>query len=250
MRRFVTAVLLLAATAFVPTAAQAALAVSTVVLYPYADAQATSFATVPGDPYLVTVTGTFVAQTGYFNFGTQDCGWWYDPTTGPVERNDLVTVDDHPTGCASQPYSETHTYRWTETGTGAPFRFAVSGFMAGALTFTVTGPRAYVPHDVTSFCFPHAAATPLLDYVPVVVEAGATASEPGSAASTYVACDVTAASGESVQIRFGLPGPAVETAERMTVQPGDRLTVCSYAGASWDDGVDIETAAVCYGLTV
>jgi hypothetical protein len=249
MRRFLAAALV-AASAVTAPAAHAAPVASTVVVHSYSGEQATSFATVPGEPYLVTVTGTFVAQTGYFNFGAQDCGWWYDPAAGPVQRNDLVTLDDHATACGSLPYSETHTYQWTETGTGAPFRFAVSGLLAGALTFTVTGARADVPHTVTSFCFPHGIATSLLDYVPIVVEAGATASEPGSAVSTYVVCDVTGASGESAHVSRGLPGPAVETAERMVVPPGDRLTVCSYAGASWDDGVDVTNPPTCYQTVV
>lgn len=254
LRRVVSTVAVLAAWAAATPAAHAAPAASTVVVVAGAGVQETSFATVPGEPYLVTVTGVFEGFAGARAAGPRvqerrlyDCGWWFDPVGGGASASSPVSIDDHAPACTTMPYTETHTYQWTEIGTGAPFRFVIDhDLLSGGLVFTVSGARASIAHAVTGFCLPHPAATPLLDYVPIVVEAGARAGEPASAVSTYVVCDVTGASGESAHLQRGLPGPAVETAERMTVPPGDRLTVCSYGGASWDDGVDVTTSTQCY----
>lgn len=254
MRR---ALLALAATALslaVPLPARA-LPVAGVVVVPAATpVQYTPFATVPGVSYLITVTGVY---SPHLDAPNVDCGWRFDPVSGVRQRNTLVTVDGNAAGCQSLPYSDTHTYGWSVLGTGAPLRLSVNDTQpvaligTGALTFVITGPRAEVPHDVSSFCFPHAAATPLLDYVPVVVETGAQAASTGAVAmSVFVVCDVTSTSGESLHLRQGVPGPVVETAGRMTVPPGDRLTVCSYAGATWDDGVEVVMPTTCHTVRV
>jgi hypothetical protein len=252
MRRSTAAAAVLAAVvapaAVTAPAAHAVPAVSTVVVVAGSGVQQTSFATVPGEPYLITATGAFEGFTDApVTLRTGDCGWWQDTLRGGLRTGSPVTIDGHAAACATLPYSETHTYQWTEPGTGAPFRFATGHvLLAGALSFTVTGARGYVAHTVAGSCAVHPVATPLLDSVPVVVEAGATADEPASAASTSIACDVTSSSGESAHIRLGVPGPAVEAAERLTVPPGDRLTVCWNAGASWDDGVDVTNPTECY----
>jgi hypothetical protein len=256
MRRLVSTAALLsvvvALTTFVAPAAHAAPAADVVTVDANGGSGETSFATVPDLAYLVTVTGAYEGEVSLLTFGTADCGWWFR-SDGPERNNEDVTVDGHPAGCQSQAYSTAHTYQWTESGTGAPFHFAISAvdrpeFTAGYLTFTVTGARANVAHSVTGFCFPHAFPSPALDYVPVVVEAGAQASEATSAASTTISCDVTSGSGEAAHIRQGLPGPLVESADRMVVPPGDSLHVCYVASATWDDGIDRSTPSTCYTL--
>jgi hypothetical protein len=243
MRRIVTALLVLAATAAGASPAHAAPVASVVVVDRDETPRETSFATVPGEPYLITVTGAFLRYEDDFVPWFADCGWRFSGAP-----SDAVTVDGHPAGCQSMPYSEQHTYQWTETGTGRPFRFEIAwALVAGGLTFTVTGARAQ--HSVAAFCAPRVAYPPL-GYASVAVEAGATASEPESAVSTYVVCDVTDASGRSAHLELGLPGPAVETAAQMTVPRGDRLTVCAYGGGLWDDVVQVTNTRVCYVLTV
>jgi hypothetical protein len=244
MRRSILAALaaVLVSTVAAPPA-QAAPVVSVIVVDSDETPRETSFATVPGEPYMITVTGAFLRYEDDFVPWFADCGWRFSGAP-----SDAVTVDGHAAGCQSMPYSEQHTYQWTETGTGRPFRFEIArALFAGGLTFTVTGARAQ--HSVAAFCAPRVAYPPL-GYATVAVETGATASEPESAVSTYAVCDVTSASGASAHLELGLPGPAVETAAQLTVPRGDRLTVCSYGGALWDDVVEVTSTRVCYVVTV
>jgi hypothetical protein len=240
MRRWLVAFLALTPTLVAPPA-HAAPAVSVVQVGD--GAGETSFATVAGEPYVITATGVFERYEDDFAPWSADCGWRLSGAP-----SDAVTVDDHPAGCRLLPYSEQHTYQWTEIGTGRPFRFAIAPTtVAGGLVFTVTGARAR--HSVAAFCAPRALYSPLL-YAAVAVEAGATASEPESAVGTYVVCDVTRPNGQTTRIELGLPGPAVETVARVPALPGDRLHVCSYGGALWDDVVQVTSSPVCYDLTV
>lgn len=248
MRRFITAVLVVAATVVTPTTALAAPAVSTV--YVSDRGGQTSFATVAGERYLITVSGAFEGSRADLHPLTGDCGWWFlDIARQTAERHDLVTVDGHPAACQNMPPSETHTYQWTEIGTGAPFSFDLGWWvLAGGLTFTVTGARANVAHDVTGYCHLRPFTSPLLDYIPLIIEAGAEATTSAPAMSTSISCDVTSGRGESVYIRQGLPGPFVKAVDRMTVPAGDSLYVCSSAWATWDDGVEKATTMACYVL--
>jgi hypothetical protein len=229
--------------------AQALPAVSaTVVVVAGSGWNETPFKTVAGEPYLVTATGAFSYDV-LTPTALADCGWRTDDGMS-WERSPFLLVNGAAPGCASQPYSPAHTYQWTVMGTGAPFRFEIADTWihddAGALTFVVTGARADVPHEVTSFCYAHRVSSPALDYVPIVIEAGAQATESEPAASTFVDCTVTSASGEVGTARLGAPGPLVEAVGRVTVPAGDQLTVCWHGGATWDDAVEKTTPRTCY----
>jgi hypothetical protein len=240
--------LLLATALLLPgPAAHALPAASTLVLLVDGSTARTSFATVAGEPYLVTVSGQYTYDGGK-DFA--DCGHWHPEFATGWTSGGFFTVDGHPGGCADLPYSDTHTYQWTELGTGRPFEFSVwdAGYADnyGAFSVTVTGARADTAHEVAGFCSPLGVVTPVLDYVPIVVQANAEAVRDTPSSSTFVVCDVTSASGESAHLALGAPGPTVWTATRMVVPQHDPLTICWHSGGTWDDGVDVTTATYCY----
>ena len=253
MSRLVT-VLLATVMAFAGGAhvANAVPAASTLVLLPDGSTATTSFSTVAGEPYVVTVSGVYTYNGGGH---LADCGWWQPQATGVWTQGGFLDIDGSQAPCSQQAYSAAHTYQFTVTGTGQPFGFRVwdAGYAdnVGAFSITVVGARARIGHTVTSYCFPHVFfSTPTLDYTPVLVEAGAQAIESVPAIATFVNCTVSSSSGESLDLRLGVPGPVVATADRMIVPHGDWLSICSYGSATWDDGEELTTSPWCYSVRV
>jgi hypothetical protein len=82
----------------------------------------TRFATSPDRSYTITVTGAF-SYNG--RAGLADCGHWDPETEASWQPTKSPLLDEVPSPCTFQPFTPTHTYSWTTTGTGRPFVFRI-----------------------------------------------------------------------------------------------------------------------------
>ena len=83
----------------------------------------TRFATDPERSYRVTVSGAWFYNGT--NLGQQDCGHVDTPDEDGWIPADAPRVDGKRAPCVDMPYDETHTYEWTQPGTGRPLSFVV-----------------------------------------------------------------------------------------------------------------------------
>lgn len=91
----------------------------------------TTFATVEDVAYTVTVSGEY-EYDGTLGFGLTDCGHKDPESEAGWVNYPNVLVDGQPATCSVQPFSPTHSYTWTQRGTGRPFTFVIA-----ANTYTV-----------------------------------------------------------------------------------------------------------------
>lgn len=89
-----------------------------VLVEPKAAPVATLFASVLDRVYRFTVTGTYLYDG---RFGQADCGHRDPPTYEVWRKEPNFTIDGSLAQCVFLPYSATHTYTWTQLGTGKPF---------------------------------------------------------------------------------------------------------------------------------
>ncbi|HVF03266.1 MAG TPA: hypothetical protein VNA20_00360 [Frankiaceae bacterium] len=123
VRALAAAALAAAALVVVPAEVASAVVADVVAVVPDGTPARTAFATDVGATYQITVTGAY-SYNGRQNLA--DCGWWNPEWAGDAWfPGDTFRLDGSPAACTSQPYTTTHTYTWTQPGTGAPFTFHV-----------------------------------------------------------------------------------------------------------------------------
>ena len=93
-----------------------------VLLLSASGAPAATQRTQEGRPYTVRVTGVYSYNDAV---GLSDCGH-ADPQ-GPESWQPRINValDDNAALCFAQPFDKTHSYEWTQVGTGSPFVFRI-----------------------------------------------------------------------------------------------------------------------------
>lgn len=114
------------AAALLPAAAASAgpVRVAVLVVQPHDAPHAMPFRTVEDRIYRITVTGHYLYDG---RFGRADCGHRDPPEHTPWISYPNFTVDRVTAQCVFQPFSDVHTYEWTQRGTGAPFVFDIPG---------------------------------------------------------------------------------------------------------------------------
>ena len=112
----------------------------------------TTFDTEPERAYTITVSGVYTYD-GTLGLGLADCGH-KDPEDETSWINWAnVLVDGRSARCTSQPFQQTHSYTWTQPGTGAPFQFEIYANTytdddTGCLVVTVSEVGMEVPAGV------------------------------------------------------------------------------------------------------
>lgn len=94
------------------------------VIQPNDPARVTPFRTVVGRSYRFTVSGMYLYDG---KFGRADCGHRDPPDHTTWMESPNFVVDGEPAACVFQPYDQTHTYQWTQAGTGAAFTIDIPG---------------------------------------------------------------------------------------------------------------------------
>jgi hypothetical protein len=119
MRTVITFMALCSMTAAGPVpAAQRPPAADVLVVLPANNPVPTSFATLKGATYRFTVSGFYLYDG---RFGRADCGHRDPADHTPWIAEPNFTVDGRSAECVFLPFSNTHTYEWTLSGTGSPF---------------------------------------------------------------------------------------------------------------------------------
>lgn len=194
---------------------------------------ATTFSTVAGRSYSVTVrglyshNGTQLADCGHRNVGDVAVTPNYVPVTN-------LYVNGAGAPCTGQDVTVDHAYTWTMSGTGAPLRFRIeapSG-AAGALTVSVRG------FAVTATCDYYVQGLPSSRNVLVTIVVTAEAVGPSDVAYTNVRCALTNAYGESVVAEQTMPGSRLALVYEGVMQASS-FTRCLTAHALW--ALDLRT---------
>jgi hypothetical protein len=98
----------------------------------------TPFATQRWHTYHLTVTG-LISYDGSDGFA--DCGHFDPEGEAPWGAIGTLLLDGAGAYCMVMPYSPVHTYSWDQSGTGAPYTFAIDAFAGddvGALVVAVS----------------------------------------------------------------------------------------------------------------
>ena len=85
---------------------------------------ATAFATERGSTYTIRVSGVY-QYNGALGLGFMDCGHKDPENQGGWINVANVLLDGRVARCSLEPFSPTHSYEWTQQGTGQPFTFEI-----------------------------------------------------------------------------------------------------------------------------